>query len=617
MKNWDTFTLGDIVTIKHGWAFKGEYFSEEPTNDILLTPGNFYIGGGFKSDKLKFYNGKFPQEYLLQEGDVIVTMTDLSKEGDTLGFSAKVPRGTKKNYLHNQRIGLVKLKTKDFDLGFIYWLLRTSTYQEYIAASASGATVRHTSPAKIYSYKFKAPKDKSIQTKIASILSVYDDLIENNLRRIKLLEETARITYEEWFVRFTVNGKKLKVKEKMPAGWRVDKIGAVCNASGGGTPAKANAEYWDGGKITWFSPTDLSKSNSIFQIDSANKITEEGLSNSSAKLLQPNSFMISSRATIGLFGITDRPFSTNQGFINITPHKEYHKEFLFYNFLSRVEEFKGYATGSTFPELSKSKFKGLDIVFPDESTLIEFHKVISPIHKLIGTLSHQNGRLKEARDILLPRLMSGAIDLSTEWKTEGKVIPIEKGKQREANWEFKEAVLIAMLTEKFGTKQFPLGRKRYTKFSYLFHRHVDNQIQHYKRKAAGPYNPKTKYQGPEKIAHENGYVDDYQNGNLTGFIPGKNISTAKTYFEKYWSVEHLTWLEGNFRFKKNDDLELYATVDNALLELFRNDKSISVEAVKTIIRTEKEWKAKLERDIFSDANIQKAIDYLLTIFQYL
>jgi len=246
---------------------------------------------------------------------------------------------------------------------------------------------------------------------IASVLSSYDDLIENNLKRIKLLEEMAQITFKEWFIKFKVNGEKLRMKNSLPVGWERKKIREVCKAFGGGTPSKAVSKFWDKGTITWFSPTDLSKSNSIFQIDSSNKITEEGLKNSSAKLLQPNSFMFSSRATIGLFGIVDKPFSTNQGFINVTPIEEFHKEFLFYNFLSRVDEFKGHATGSTFPELTKSKFNALDIVFPDDKTLLKFHLSIKPIHELIGNLSKQNSFLKEARDILLPRLMTGMIEV--------------------------------------------------------------------------------------------------------------------------------------------------------------------------------------------------------------
>jgi type I restriction enzyme, S subunit len=192
---WEKVTLGEIIQIKHGWAFKGEYFSEEPTDDILLTPGNFNIGGGFKGNKLKYYKGEFPQDYILNENDVIVTMTDLSVNADTLGYSAKIPNWEGKQFLLNQRVGLVKLINNKYDIDYIYWLMRSYNYQRFVANSATGATVKHSSPTKICSYIFNAPSDKDTQLRIANILSAYDDLIENNMKRIKLLEEQARIEY--------------------------------------------------------------------------------------------------------------------------------------------------------------------------------------------------------------------------------------------------------------------------------------------------------------------------------------------------------------------------------------------------------------------------------------
>ena len=115
--------------------------------------------------------------------------------------------------------------------------------------------------------------------------------------------------------------------------------------------------------------------------------------------------------TIGLFALIEKSFSTNQGFINVTPINLIDKEYLFYNFITRIEEFKGYATGSTFPELSKGKFKVLKIVWPGKDTIEKFHFLSSTIHKHVFNLTHQNQHLKEARDIMLPRLMSGMVDV--------------------------------------------------------------------------------------------------------------------------------------------------------------------------------------------------------------
>ncbi len=144
--------------MKHGYAFKGNSISEEPTKLILVTPGNFKIGGGFKFDKFKYYtNEDFPKEYIFQAGDLAVTMTDLSVDGDTLGYSALIPESFQdKVYLHNQRVGKVEFK-KEIEKHFVYFLMRSREYQWYVMGGASGTAIRHTSPTSICSYSFKLP----------------------------------------------------------------------------------------------------------------------------------------------------------------------------------------------------------------------------------------------------------------------------------------------------------------------------------------------------------------------------------------------------------------------------------------------------------------------------
>ncbi|WP_206680788.1 restriction endonuclease subunit S [Endozoicomonas acroporae] len=152
-EGWEVSPLGSLIDIKHGFAFKGEYFSTEPTKNILLTPGNFRIGGGFKADKLKYYNGPIPENYLLSHNDLLVTMTDLSKAGDTLGYPALIPNSKYLCYLHNQRLGKVVFKNKLIGKEFIYQCLTTKVYRNEVLATATGSTVKHTSPKKILAYQ--------------------------------------------------------------------------------------------------------------------------------------------------------------------------------------------------------------------------------------------------------------------------------------------------------------------------------------------------------------------------------------------------------------------------------------------------------------------------------
>ncbi len=214
---WVEKSLGDLIEIKHGFAFKGEFFREEPPGDILLTPGNFQIGGGFKSEKLKYYDGPVDEEFILQEGDLIVTMTDLSKNADTLGYPAFVPKANEnRRYLHNQRLGKIIIKDKDsISLKYLYYLLCTQEYRSEVIASATGTTVKHTSPERIKAFRFRVPP-LSEQRAIAHILGTLDDKIELNRRMCETLEEMARALFKSWFVDFDL--VRFKMRHPSPTG---------------------------------------------------------------------------------------------------------------------------------------------------------------------------------------------------------------------------------------------------------------------------------------------------------------------------------------------------------------------------------------------------------------
>ena len=272
--------------------------------------------------------------------------------------------------------------------------------------SASGATVRHTAPKRIYRCKVRIPP-KTVQTRIANILSAYDDLIENNRHRIALLERVAQELYRDWFVRLRFPGHEhVKVVDCVPEGWVRKKISDVCHTIGGGTPSTKVGAYW-GGDVTWVVPTDVTRNDSLVLLDSARKITEKGLYESSAKMVPAETILMTSRASVGFFALIDREVCTNQGFINIVPHEEEMRMYLLFNFMSRVAEIRSNAKGTTYPEISKSRFRDMDIVVPTKSLVVEFADVATTIVREVSCLKHMTYRLSQARDLLLPRLMSG------------------------------------------------------------------------------------------------------------------------------------------------------------------------------------------------------------------
>jgi type I restriction enzyme S subunit len=179
-KGWKVIPLSQIIELKHGYAFKGEFFSDSETDKILVTPGNFKIGGGFNYGKFKFYEGDFPKEYLLNFEDLIVTMTDLSKEGDTLGYPALVPKIRRKKLLHNQRIGKVIFKETPEMKNFLYMLMRTVNYRSFILSGASGTTVRHTSPSRICEFKSVIPPYEILESFREVVAPLFRAEAENN-----------------------------------------------------------------------------------------------------------------------------------------------------------------------------------------------------------------------------------------------------------------------------------------------------------------------------------------------------------------------------------------------------------------------------------------------------
>ena len=177
-EDWEVKSLGDIFSIKHGYGFEGQFFSSENNQHIVVTPGNFKLEGGFQKQKQPiYYTGTYPDEFKLKPNDLIIMMTDLSKNSDTLGNPAIVPDDGN-DYLHNQRIGLIQIHNDSFVKDYIYLLLCTKEYHEAVVSTAAGSTVKHTSPNRIYSINLVVSTSKEEQTAIANVLSSMDKEIE-------------------------------------------------------------------------------------------------------------------------------------------------------------------------------------------------------------------------------------------------------------------------------------------------------------------------------------------------------------------------------------------------------------------------------------------------------
>ena len=426
---WKEYALKDLIDIKHGYAFKGKFFSEEETNLILLTPGNFKIGGGFQAKKLKYYSkdGGVPEQYILRENDILVTMTDLSKSGDTLGYPIKVPVLENKILLHNQRLGKVEIKSDKIDKDFLYYLMCSNKYRNEVLASATGTTVKHSAPDRILKFEFGLPSIEE-QQKIANILSCLDDKIELNNEMNKTLEEMAQSLFKRWFVDFEFpnedgepyksSGGEMVDSElgMIPKGWEVKTIGDLCEV--GSSKRIFMKEYVDSG-VPFYRGKEIIEKSKGNSVSTELFITKERFEEIKEKFGVPNKndILLTSVGTLGVaYLVGDEDFYFKDG--NLTWFKNFKKEayrYFIYKWIISSEGKKSIdaiTIGSTQKALTINALKGMKLTVPSNDILSLFEGFIKSNISNIRSNNEEKNNLIDIRDSLLPKLMSGEISLN-------------------------------------------------------------------------------------------------------------------------------------------------------------------------------------------------------------
>jgi type I restriction enzyme S subunit len=395
---WEDTKIEQLIDIKHGFAFKGEFFSEENNSFYVLTPGNFAIGGGFIEGKPKYYKGDFPKSYILQPGEIVITMTDLSKEGDTLGYPAIIPHD-KNSYLHNQRIGRVVFLSEKIDRLYLFYRLRNRDYQKYIVGMATGSTVKHTSPNSIKSFSLKLPAINT-QKNIANILSSLDDKIELNNKINKNLEAMAQTLYKRWFVDFEFpneNGEPYKssggemVESELgliPKGWEVKTQGSYFPVLTG--KKNANISSIDGNYM-FFTCSQVPSKTREYSFD-ASAILVAGNGDFNVKYYK------------GKFEAYQRTYV-------LIPYKKNLAGLLFFSIKKNLESITRGHRGSVIKFITKGQIEDFKVVFPRNSLLDRLSEKFEGLINLIENYKIENESLAKIRDLLLPKLMSGAIEV--------------------------------------------------------------------------------------------------------------------------------------------------------------------------------------------------------------
>ncbi len=405
---WEEVKLGNHVDFASGPAFKSKDFTDNP-KDIPLIKGENIGIGCILWEKSKYYpeaEAKYYQSAFLELNDIVLAM-------DRPWIEAGLKFGWIKENdppsLLVQRVARLR-GVNGLSQTFLRYIVSSSDFAIYLKNIQGGVGVPHISGGQIKAFSFSLPPLPT-QQKIASILSAYDDLIENNLKRIRLLEEAAQHLYREWFVRFRFPGwEEVEVVDGLPVGWERKALGKICTEiSSGGTPDRGNPLYWASPEIQWVKTKEL-RDDFVFECEE--RISKEGLENSSAKIFPEGTILMAIYAspTLGRLGILTNEACFNQAMVGFKiDRNQTSTEFLYYKLLEERLPLNNMAIGAAQQNINVKKVKEYEVILPSLDLINTFSRITSPFFSQRRALGGQNQKLKEARDILLPRLMNQTI----------------------------------------------------------------------------------------------------------------------------------------------------------------------------------------------------------------
>lgn len=325
----------------------------------------------------------------IEKNSVIVAMY-----GATAGqvAIAKIPLTT------NQACCNLTIDDKLADYRYVYYYL-WNQYQ-VLSGLANGGAQQNLNAQIIKEFEIQLP-ELSVQKSISEILFSLDEQIRINNTINHNLEEQIRVLFEDFFI-----------NSQHCANWKQGTIADLGNVVGGSTPSKAKPEYYTSNGIAWITPKDLSGNKSKFISKGESDITPAGLRNSSAVIMPRGTVLFSSRAPIGYIAIAKNEITTNQGFKSVVPHLHIGTAFVYCFLKHNLPKIESMASGSTFKEVSGSVMKAIPAVIPAKEALMNFSTITQPLFDQQELLESENQRLTRLRDALLPKLMSGEIDVS-------------------------------------------------------------------------------------------------------------------------------------------------------------------------------------------------------------
>lgn len=388
------------------------------------------VGGGTPSTaNAEYWNGDIPwispkdltgySSVYISCGESSITKEGLNKSGtrllpkDTVLFSSRAPIGyvaiAQNPLCTNQGFKSIICNKSIIDPLYLYYYIKANL--DYFKLWGSGATFPEISGSAMRRIKVSIIDDIGLQKKISTLLYSYDNLIEVNNKRIKILEQMAENLYKEWFVRFRFPGHETAEFENgLPKGWKRNRISHYYLTSSGGTPSRDHDEYYDGGTIPWIKTGEL---QDCLLIDTEEKITEAAVKRSSAKIFPKDSVLMAMYGVnIGMQAYSTMKATCNQACCVFRDKGSINTKHYLFQCLKSIRDYLfliGF--GAAQQNLSQDLIKRIRIVMPDKDTLIKLEQKIEPLYRETKLLLKANAKLIQQRDLLLPRLMSGKLEV--------------------------------------------------------------------------------------------------------------------------------------------------------------------------------------------------------------
>lgn len=304
-----------------------------------------------------------------------------------------------------------RAKEGKMDSKYLFYLLKTDYIKKSMVSSMVGATGRQRVNNDIFGQIEIVVPNIEKQKKIGRTLFLYDDLIENNQKQIKLLEEAAQRLYKEWFVDLRFPGhENTKIVDGVPEGWNESTVESFGTVITGKTPPTSNKEYYTNGKVPFVTIPDMH--NVVYPLKTEKRLTIEGAQTQKNKYIPPNSVMISCIGTVGLVCIATEVCQTNQQINSIILNNEDDLYFFYESMLRMKDLLDGLGSnGATMTNVNKSKLEKLIIISPSKDIVKQYNDVCKPLFESALNLSRKNVYLKNMREALLPELMSGEVEV--------------------------------------------------------------------------------------------------------------------------------------------------------------------------------------------------------------